>query len=124
MSALNQYISRFNLLFGNVGHELPWKLIANIREVLLDKMSALGPDYSVSNGVAIHKTAAVDDKVILKGPAIIGANCFIGAYTIIRGGAFLDEHISLGPGCEVKSSFIFSHSALSPIISMNGRTKK
>jgi bifunctional N-acetylglucosamine-1-phosphate-uridyltransferase/glucosamine-1-phosphate-acetyltransferase GlmU-like protein len=62
--------------------------------------------------VAIHKTAIVEQGVILKGPVIISADCFIGAHAYLRGGVFLSDHVSIGPGCEIKSSFIFSHSAL------------
>lgn len=112
MIELNAYIHRLKHLFDRQADELPWKLTVNIRQILQDKLDALGPDYKMFNGVAIHKTVTVDSHAILKGPAIISANCFVGAYTYIRDGVFLDENVSLGPGCEVKSSFIFSHSAL------------
>jgi UDP-N-acetylglucosamine diphosphorylase / glucose-1-phosphate thymidylyltransferase / UDP-N-acetylgalactosamine diphosphorylase / glucosamine-1-phosphate N-acetyltransferase / galactosamine-1-phosphate N-acetyltransferase len=48
----------------------------------------------------------------MKGPIIIGPGCFIGAHAYLRGGVFLDEGVVIGPGCEVKSSFIFKRSAL------------
>ena len=112
MIGLTTYINRFSVVFDHVSHEQPWNLTANIRQILLNKMDTLGPDYKIFNEVAIHNTVVLDSHAILKGPAIISANCFIGAHTYIRGGVFLDERVSLGPGCEVKSSFIFSDSAL------------
>lgn len=112
MIDLNAYINRFTSLFGPLALELPWQLTANIRQILQDKMGSLGSDYNFVDDVAIHRTVSLDSHAIVKGPAIIGANCFIGAHAYIRGGVFLDEKVSLGPGCEVKSSFIFSNSAL------------
>ena len=112
MIQMTQYIVRFNLLFNGLDTELPWKLTGNIGKILEDKMTTLGPDYKIFNNVAIHKTVAIDSHAILKGPAIISQNCFVGAHAYIRGGVFLDENVSLGPGCEVKTTFIFSHSAL------------
>ena len=112
MIALNPYILRFKLMFGSLQTESPWFLIQNAKTILLDKLSTLGPDYKIFNEVAIHKSVNIDSHAILKGPAIISANCFVGAHAYVRGGVFLDEHVSLGPGCEVKTSFLFSHAAL------------
>lgn len=90
----------------------PWSLVKNSHQVILDKMGTLGPDYRIYNQVAIHKSVNIDSNAIIKSPAIISANCFIGAHAYLRGGVFMDENVALGPGCEVKTTFIFSHSAL------------
>src|SRR3990170_729215 len=112
MILVNLYIKRFNLVFGGMDPEMPWRLTRNTSQILLQKMKTLGPDYKIFNNVAIHNTVAIDSHAILKGPAIIASNCFVGSHALIRGGVFLDENVCLGPGCEVKSSFIFSHTAL------------
>ena len=112
MIELNSYILRFERLFGGLENELPWFLIQNAEKILMDKIATLGPDFKIFNNVAIHKSVAIDSHAILKGPAIISANCFVGAHAYIRGGVFLDENVSLGPGCEVKRSFLFSQTAL------------
>lgn len=87
-------------------------LVRKSADVIRKKLQSLGPDFNISDGVAIHRSAVIDSYAILKGPAIISGNCFVGANCYIRGGVFLDEGVSLGPGCEVKTSFIFSSSAL------------
>ena len=61
---------------------------------------------------AIHKTAVVEANVILKPPVIIGPKCFIGANAYIRGGVWMMGHVTVGTGCEIKSSLIFSNSAI------------
>jgi len=112
MIEMNANISRFRVLFADLQQEPPWVITHNIKNILLEKLNILGPDYKIFNQVAIHKTVAIDSHAILKGPAIISANCFVGAHAYVRGGVFLDENVSLGPGCEVKSSFLFANTAL------------
>ena len=112
MIQLSDYIARFNILFPAAAKQQAWLLTGNIKRILLEKIESLDGDYKVFNEVAIHKTVTIDSHAIIKGPAIISPNCFIGAHSYIRGGVFLDESVSLGPGCEVETTYIFSHSAL------------
>lgn len=112
MINLSHYIIRFNPLFNNLDSERPWDLTQNLHKILLERIRTLGGEYTVTNDVAIHKTASIDSHAILKGPLIISSNCFVGAHAYLRGGVFLDEDVSLGPGCEVKTSMLFSHTAL------------
>ncbi|HOX82074.1 MAG TPA: DapH/DapD/GlmU-related protein [Chryseolinea sp.] len=109
---ISKYLSQFNLLFPDLNQALPWSITTKAQEIILSKIKALGSDYTIVNDVAIHKTAIVEEHVITKGPIIISANCFVGAHAYLRGGVYLAEHVSIGPGCEVKSSFIMSHAAL------------
>jgi bifunctional N-acetylglucosamine-1-phosphate-uridyltransferase/glucosamine-1-phosphate-acetyltransferase GlmU-like protein len=109
---LAHYLQQFNLLFPELIQSSPWSITTNAQETVLQKIKTLGDDYTISNNVAIHKTAVVEEHVITKGPMIISANCFIGAHAYLRGGVFLAEHVSVGPGCEVKSSFLMQHTAL------------
>jgi len=90
----------------------PWEISRKIPEIIEEKIKALNEEYTVNGNVAIHKSAVIEQHVIMKGPMIISANCFVGAHAYLRGGVFLDEHVSVGPGCEIKSSFILSHSAI------------
>lgn len=106
------YIERFRHVFADLMPKPPWNLTANIESILLEKMKTLGPDYAIADDVAIHRTATVDSRAILKAPAIVSQQCFIGAHAYLRGGVYLDEKVSIGPGCEIKSSFIFAHSAM------------
>jgi len=51
-------------------------------------------------------TAVIEQGAILKAPCIVGEDCFIAAYTYIRGGVWLDSRVAIGPSAEIKSSFI------------------
>lgn len=109
---LSTYLPQFDVLFPQLNKELPWSIIAKAEEIILQRIKTLGEDYKIVNDVAIHKSAVVEEHVITKGPIIISANCFVGAHAYLRGGIFLADHVSIGPGCEVKSSFMMSHTAL------------
>jgi UDP-N-acetylglucosamine diphosphorylase / glucose-1-phosphate thymidylyltransferase / UDP-N-acetylgalactosamine diphosphorylase / glucosamine-1-phosphate N-acetyltransferase / galactosamine-1-phosphate N-acetyltransferase len=112
MIAITDYIQRFELLFAGMGRERPWDLTGRVHRILQDKLADLSSDFKIFDDVAIHKSANVDRHAIIKGPAIISADCFVGAHAYLRGGVLLDEKVSIGPGCEVKSSLIFSQTAL------------
>ncbi len=43
-------------------------------------------------------------------PLIIGAHCFIAGGSLLRGGCGVDAHCIIGPGAELKTSFLFSGS--------------
>jgi len=44
--------------------------------------------------------------VTIKSPCIIGPDCFIGAYSYLRGGVYLSSEVTIGPSSEIKSSFL------------------
>ena len=111
MIRLIDYINRSGFFFGARDIENPWSISATLGKQITDKILTLGKEYNISNDIAIHKTASVDAGAILKGPIIISSHCFVGAHAFLRGGVFLDEYVSVGPGCEIKSSLIFSHAA-------------
>ncbi|MDJ1479922.1 DapH/DapD/GlmU-related protein [Cytophagaceae bacterium YF14B1] len=93
-------------------YQTPWEITTKIQEIISQILTTLDPDFIVRDHIAIHKDSVVEQGVILKAPVIISKGCFIGAHAYLRGGVFLAENVSIGPGCEVKSSFIFSGSAL------------
>ena len=91
----------------------PWQITADAQQIIEAKISQLNAsDFIITGNVAIHKSATVEEHVVLKGPIIIGSHCFVGAHAYLRGGVYLGHYVSIGPGCEVKSSFLFPHSAL------------
>jgi len=90
----------------------PWQLTSRAIEIVTEILSSLPADYKIQNGIAIHNSAILENNVILKGPIIIGPSCFIAANSYLRGGVFLMGHNSIGPCCEIKSSFIFPNSNL------------
>ncbi len=90
----------------------PWEITTQAEAWVLRMQETLGEEYIIENQIARHRECIIEEGVILKPPVIISKGCFIGAHAYLRGGVFLAERVSIGPGCEVKSSFIFSGSAL------------
>jgi UDP-3-O-[3-hydroxymyristoyl] glucosamine N-acyltransferase len=79
----------------------PWELTANAPEAVHQLLAEVGGSYHIAGAVAVHRTAVVEDQALIKGPAIIGPNCFVAANSLIRGGCWLDESCIIGPGCEL-----------------------
>lgn len=112
MSFLADYVYEFATVFEAESRMLPWKVIPDIQGILTKKIQHLPSGFQVKGNIAIHKTAVIEEHVIMKGPLIISQNCFIAAHAYLRNGVYLGSGVSLGPGCEIKSSFIFSDSGL------------
>jgi NDP-sugar pyrophosphorylase family protein len=106
------FINKFSDHFPAFTSQSPWQLTSRAPEIVAEVLASLSSDYNIKDGVAIHKTAILENNVTLKRPIIIGANCFIAANCYLRGGVFLMSDNSIGPGCEIKSSFIFPNSNL------------
>lgn len=89
----------------------PWSLVAQLSAFLLKYLTELDTDYMRQDNVLIHRSARVEPGVRLKGPIVIGPNCFIGAHAYLRAGVYLDQQVNIGPGCEIKSSLFFENSS-------------
>jgi UDP-N-acetylglucosamine diphosphorylase / glucose-1-phosphate thymidylyltransferase / UDP-N-acetylgalactosamine diphosphorylase / glucosamine-1-phosphate N-acetyltransferase / galactosamine-1-phosphate N-acetyltransferase len=109
---LSQYTPGFELCFPTHGNMLPWEIVSSVSELVQQEISQLSSEYFIKGSIAIHHTAIIEEHVVLKGPAIVGENCFIGAHAYLRGGVFLDHGVKVGPGCEIKSSIILQNTAL------------
>jgi len=90
---------------------MPWEIIEGLEELLKKQIKTLGKDYHIDNGVAVHKTAIVEQGVVLKGNIIISENCFIGANAYLRGPIFIGSTVKIGPGSEIKQSIILDDTA-------------
>lgn len=106
----SDYIHRFTEL--DLGENTPWNIPGKIESILREKIRRLPDGYVIQGETAIHKTAMIEQGVIMKGLVVIGPGCFVGAHAYIRGGVMLEENCVVGPGCEVKSSVIFRKTAL------------
>lgn len=84
--------------------ELPWNITARLCDIIENLITTLGCDYSINNGVAIHKTAIIGHNVTIKAPAVISAGCFVGSNSYLRNGVFLAPGAKVGISCEVKTS--------------------
>jgi UDP-N-acetylglucosamine diphosphorylase / glucose-1-phosphate thymidylyltransferase / UDP-N-acetylgalactosamine diphosphorylase / glucosamine-1-phosphate N-acetyltransferase / galactosamine-1-phosphate N-acetyltransferase len=91
----------------------PWELTSNSEAIVRQLLGALAcGDYSIENDIAVHRTAIVETGAVLKGPLILGANCFVAAGAYLRGGNWVDQRCIFGPGAELKSSFVVAGSKL------------
>jgi NDP-sugar pyrophosphorylase family protein len=97
--------------FGNI-HDQPWNIVSNAALHIQRVLGGLGQDYDLDGNIARHCSSTVEAGAVIKGPAIIGANCFIASGALLRGGCFLDQGCIIGPGVELKSSFLFSNTKL------------
>lgn len=112
MIALTEFVSSFTRVFPSHVLKSPWSITQKIEEIVLEKLKSCGADFSFNGNIAIHKTAKIEEGVILKGPLIISENCFIAAHAYLRAGVFCDRNVIIGPGCEVKSTIILEKSTL------------
>lgn len=89
--------------------QYPWEITEGLEKIITDTISNLpSEEFEIRTGnIAIHKKSTLEQNVVLKGPIIISEGCFIAANSYIRGGVFLDKNVTIGPGCEIKSSIIF-----------------
>ena len=91
----------------------PWDLVAASADVVRQLLAELPPnEYLTSDEIAAHPTAIVERGAVLKGPLILGPGCFVAAGAYIRGGCWLERDCIIGPGSELKSSFLFAESKL------------
>jgi len=112
MIVISAYALHFNRLFPALNNTLPWTITQSAAFIILEKIKNLNSDFTIHDGIAVHKDAILEEHVIIKSPSIISAGCFIAAHSYLRGGVFLAESVSIGPGCEVKSSFVMPNSTL------------
>jgi len=113
MQFVSEHIAGFNSsLLANQGVDTPWGLTERAQHIVKELLTRLDANYRVSDGVAIHISASVEAGAAVKAPAIVGPRCFIAAHALIRGGCWLEAECVLGPGVELKSSFLFRGSKL------------
>lgn len=92
---------------------MPWELTAQASAIVRELLAALpAGDFAIDGEVAVHRSATVEPGAVLKGPLILGANCFVAAHAYLRGGNWIDARCTVGPGTELKSSFVFAGTAL------------
>lgn len=92
--------------------QAPWHFVGNIEELLRQQIADLDSSYRRVDEVAVHRTARIEAGAVVKGPAIIGPNCFIAAGAYLRGGVYLEGDCIIGPSSELKTSVMFAGSKL------------
>jgi NDP-sugar pyrophosphorylase family protein len=92
--------------------QVPWHLVGNIEELLRQQIAGLDSSYTCVEDIAVHHSAIIEAGAVVKGPAIIGPNCFIAAGAYLRGGVYLERDCIIGPSSELKTSVMFARSKL------------
>jgi NDP-sugar pyrophosphorylase family protein len=91
----------------------PWDLTSHAEVVVRALLEGLSErEFAISNGIAVHRSAIVEANATLKGPLVVGAGCFVASGAYLRGGNWLAEGCTVGPGTELKSSFVFANTKL------------
>lgn len=112
MIIIKHYIEDFFTTFKGFEDFQPWEITNDLKRIIENIIPTLNEDYIITDTIAIHKSAVIEEGVTLKKPAIISANCYVGAHAYFREGVYLDENVRIGPGCEIKNSIIFSNTAI------------
>jgi len=110
MISIRDYVENFPLK--HYQEHFPWQIIPEIENIILHLVNRCNDEFEIRNGIAIHKTAKIENGVVLKAPIIINQGCFIGANAYLRNGVFLSSKVKIGPSCEIKSSVICNESAI------------
>jgi NDP-sugar pyrophosphorylase family protein len=90
----------------------PWDWTNSADAIIRALLSGCSGDYRVADGVAVHASAIIEPGAQIKPPVIVGADCFIAASALVRGGCWLDRNCIIGPHAELKSSFLFAGAKL------------
>ena len=109
---IDSFIAHFSSTIANQTNLLPWEITENLIPIIKDLILQLGANFNIQNGIAIHKTATIEQGVTMIAPIIINENCFIGSNAYLRGGVYLDKSVRIGPGCEIKTSIICAQSSV------------
>jgi NDP-sugar pyrophosphorylase family protein len=92
---------------------LPWELTRRSEPLVRELLGTLDlAQFTLADEVAVHRSATVEPGAVLKGPLIIGAHGFVASGAYLRGGCWIDERCTFGPGAELKSSFVFAGTKL------------
>lgn len=97
--------------FANVGLT-PWLIIQETEALIRQVLAQHDSDYRFEGEFAVHRSSTIEDGAVLKGPGIIGPRCFIAAGCYLRGGVYLGHDCIVGPGSELKTSFMFPESKI------------
>lgn len=98
-------------LFGHAD-DVPWRVTQAAEPLIRSAIASLGGDYHIEDLVAVHRSAVIENGSNLKGPAIVGPRCRVAAGGYLRGGTFLADDCTIGPGSELKTSFVFPGSKI------------
>ncbi len=113
MAPISEFVRNFATSpLGTFEREKPWDLTSRSELIVDGLLASIGEGFDCQGNIAVHRSCTVEAGAVLKGPLIIGPDCFIAAGAYLRGGCWLEQGNIIGPSCELKSSFIFAGTKL------------
>lgn len=88
----------------------PWKATTEASAIVKAFVASADADFVLKDECAVHRSSKIESGAALKGPCYIGPNCFVSSSALLRGGVWLEADNIIGPGCELKTVFMFSNS--------------
>jgi UDP-N-acetylglucosamine diphosphorylase / glucose-1-phosphate thymidylyltransferase / UDP-N-acetylgalactosamine diphosphorylase / glucosamine-1-phosphate N-acetyltransferase / galactosamine-1-phosphate N-acetyltransferase len=104
---IHDFIKNAGNAFANL---VPWQATTEASSIIRGLVASAGSDFILTSECAVHRTSKVEAGAELKGPCYIGPNCFVSSSALLRGGVWLEADNIVGPGCELKTVFMFSNS--------------
>jgi NDP-sugar pyrophosphorylase family protein len=101
------YIAGWAASVFGASQDPPWVTTTRAAQLLHSATARLGADYRAVGEVLVHATAEIEPGAQIKGTAIIGPKCFVSRSALLRGGIYLGEGCIVGPGVELKTTFMF-----------------
>src|SRR5687767_9364703 len=88
---LSEYVAAYSLSpLARYAALTPWQLTSQSESVVRGLLATVDPaEFLVADEVAVHCRAKVESGAILKGPLILGAECFVAAGAYLRGGCWV-----------------------------------
>lgn len=97
----------------------PWDLLSVTESMLSKHTEQIASPDAFDDGILISDSARLHDSVIIEPPVIIGAECEIDAGTVIRGGACLGHHTSVGPNSVIDRTITGVHTDIGSGVLLN-----
>jgi NDP-sugar pyrophosphorylase family protein len=111
---IQDYIAPFPVRFPFLDPAIePWALTTDLPHFFERFASLLDlTAFEKTAGILTHREATIETGAIIKPPAIISVGCFVASTAYLRGGVVLDHGVSIGPGCELKSTIVMALSSV------------
>jgi UDP-N-acetylglucosamine diphosphorylase / glucose-1-phosphate thymidylyltransferase / UDP-N-acetylgalactosamine diphosphorylase / glucosamine-1-phosphate N-acetyltransferase / galactosamine-1-phosphate N-acetyltransferase len=106
---ISDFVEDANTIFSD---QTPWSATSHAPDIIASIVSKAGNEYIKKDGNAIHETVTIESGAVIKGPVFLGPRCLVAAGAYLRGGVWLESDCIVGPYCELKSTFVFSHSKI------------
>ena len=68
--SIDNFIKQFPAILSGKSNLHPWEITENLEAILNELILHLDTDFGVKNGIAIHKTAVIEQGVTLKAPMV------------------------------------------------------